>query len=188
VAKAYNQGMKRLFLSIALAAMACLPVAVSAQQAPPQPPTQAQRDQMRAAFDQVRKLHEQFRSQVLASLSPSHRELLAKVAGNLAISDKPDYRAAAQQLDAALSPSEKSAIMNADQQMRAQMKSMMANMPKPQWAQRSGNAPRPQGSHKPHERTAGGILLGVAGGHDMMMGHGFRGGPGGGPPPPQQQQ
>lgn len=178
--------MKRLLLSLALAA-AVFPVAASAQeQTPPGPPTQAQQQQMRADFQQMRKLHEQYRAQLLGALTPEHRRLLAQIAGNLAISANPDYRAAAQQLDAALSPGEKNAIVTAERNMRSQMKSMMANMPHPQW-QQNGNAPRENHMRKPHERSAGAILLEAASGRMMMMGgHGW-GGPHGGPPPEQPQ-
>ena len=190
-APAYNQGMKRLLLSLAFAA-AVFPVAASAQQnpaGPPNPPSAAQRQQFRAKFEQVRKLHEQYRAQVLGALTPAHRQLLAQIAGNLAVASRPDYRAAVAQLDAALSPGEKSAIMAAEQNMRSQMKSMMADMPHPQWTQKNG-PPANRGKRKMHQRTAGGILLGVAGGHGMMMGGrgwGPHGGPQGGPPPQQPQ-
>jgi basic membrane lipoprotein Med (substrate-binding protein (PBP1-ABC) superfamily) len=175
--------MKRLFLSLALAGTVAMPIAASAQQAPPSPPTQAQREQMHATFEKMRTLHDQFRTNVLGALSPAHRQLLAQVAGNLAIAEKPDYRAAAQKLDAALSPSERNAIMSADQQMRSQMKSIMANMPKPQWAHGNGAPPHRMGQR--HQPTAGGILLGIAAGRGMMMGR-MWGGPHGGAPPPQQ--
>jgi hypothetical protein len=172
--------MKRLVLSLALAAAASLPIAASAQQAPPAPPTQAQRQQMRANFEQMRKLHDQFRAQVLGALTPEHRQLLAQVVGNLAVADHPDRKAAAAQLDAALSPGEKSAILGAANQMRDQMKSLMANMPKP-----PGAMQHPPNQKREHRTpTAGGILLMATGEHGMMGGRGFRGGPGG-PPPPQ---
>lgn len=183
--------MKRLLLSLAFAA-AVFPVAASAQQnpaGPPNPPSAAQRQQFRAQFEQMRKLHEQYRAQVLGALTPAHRRLLAQVAGNLAVASHPDYRAAVAQLDAALSPGEKNAIVAAEQNMRSQMKSMMANMPHPQWTQKNG--PPNRGKHAMHQRTAGGILLEVASGRGMMMGgHGWggmHGGPQGGPPPQQPQ-
>ncbi len=147
------------------------------------PPTQAQREQMRTNMQQMRKLHEQFRAQILGALTPEHRQLLASIAGNLAIADKPDIRAAAKQLDEALSPGEKSAIL-ADakamhDQMRAQMQAMRAAHP---WPQRSGAPKAREGKREHHAPTAGGILLMVASGHSMMMGH--RGGP---PGPPHQR-
>ena len=128
----------------------------------------ADRTQMRQDMQQMRKMHDQFRAQVLGALSPEHRQLLASIAGNLAVADHPDYRAAAQQLDAALSPSEKSAIFDASKQMRDQMKAMRASMPAP---------PRPSGANaqrmkhrEHHQPTAGDILLGMTGGHMMRGG------------------
>ena len=134
---------------------------------------------MRANFEQMRKLHEQFRSQVLGALTPAHRQLLASVVGNLAVSTNPDRRAAVAQLDNALSSGEKTAILNDAKQFADQMKSMMAQMRAAHpWPKASG-APRPMHSHRPHKApTAGGILLMVAsgGGRGMAMGH-FGGGP-----------
>jgi hypothetical protein len=128
----------------------------------------ADRAHMRADMDQMRKLHDQFRAQTLGALSPEHRRLLASIAGSLAVAEHPDYRAAAQQLDAALSPSEKSAILAASKQMRDQMKQMRASMPHaPQDKRPTGQWAKKREHHEP---TAGGILLGVAGGHGMMMG------------------
>lgn len=179
--------MKRLLLTLALTAAASLPIAASAQQGPPgppNPPTTAQRTQMRANMEQMRKMHEQFRAQILGALTPEHRQLLASIAGNLAIAPQPDYRAAVRQLDDALSPAEKSAILADEkqmrEQMRAQMKAMMASMPKRPWPHPSGAMQRSwKGSHTPHEMTAGAILLGAASGRGMMFGgwHGAHGGP-----------
>jgi hypothetical protein len=178
--------MKRLLLSLALAGTVAMPLAASAQQAPPSPPTQAQRQQMHANFEKMRQLHEQFRAKVLGALTPAHRQLLAQVAGNLAVSTKPDYRGAAKQLDAALTPAERNAIMSAAQQMRSQMKSIVAGMPKPQWMGHNGGPPPPHMAEH-HQATAGGILLGVAGNRGMMMMHMGRRWMGG-PPPPQSPQ
>ncbi len=72
---------------------------------------------------------------MLSALTPAHRTLLANVAGQLAVAATPDFRAAAQQLETALSPAEKQAILAADSTARTQMRSLMekarAQMPSP---------------------------------------------------------
>lgn len=181
--------MKRFLLTLSLAL--ALPVAALAQQGPPPPgpggpgwhsPSPAQRQQMRADFEQMRKLHEQFRANVLGALTPQHRQLLASVVGNLAVSDKPDRKAAVQQLDAALSPGEKTAILNAAasfrDQVKAQFEKMRAQHP---WPRPSGAPHKGMVMHRTHAKhapDAGAILLMTATGGDRIMiarGHGGRG-------------
>jgi hypothetical protein len=173
--------MKRLFLALAL--VFAVPAMAGAQQAPGSPDP-AMRQAMHANMQQMMKLHQQFRAQVLGALTPAHKQLYASVVGNLAIAASPDPRAAVKQLDAALSTSEKTAILNANTQFMTAMKpirqQMMANHP---WPKPSGS-PWPKRSHGPHKaRTpdAGAILLAMASGHGgMMMGrmHGDRPGMG----------
>lgn len=135
------------------------------------------RQQMHAQMQQMETLHKQFRTQVLAALTPAHKQLYAQIVGNLAIAASPDPRAAAAQLDAALSASEKTTILNAHKQFASQMmvmrKQMLANHPRP----KPSGSPWPhhsRGSHKPFTPDAGQILLAMAGGHDgMMMMHGM---------------
>lgn len=160
--------MKRFLLPFALAAAAALPLAASAQQPPMGPPTAAQRATMRANFQKMRQLHAQYRDQMLAALTPQHRQLLASIAGNLAVAEHPNYRGAVEQLDSALSPSEKSAVIGAAKSMRQQMRAMRPA--------RSGGMPRPRigTPRRPmHAPSAGRILLMMAGGHGMM----WHGGP-----------
>ncbi|MGC2242779.1 MAG: hypothetical protein WBA06_04050 [Candidatus Aquilonibacter sp.] len=174
--------MKRLFLALAL--VLAVPAMAGAQQAPGSP--SPMRQAMHANMQQMMKLHQQFRAQLLGALTPAHKQLYATVVGNLAIAASPDPRAAVKQLDAALSTSEKTAILNANTQFMTAMKSMrqqmMANHP---WPSPSGS-PWPKRSHgqrKPHTPDAGAILLGMAGGHGgMMMGRMHGGGPGMGHP------
>jgi hypothetical protein len=159
--------MKRLFLILTLAF--AVPAIAFAQQ------------------DAMRTLHQQYRAQVLGALTPAHKQLYASVVGNLAIAASPDPRAAAAKLDAALSTSEKNAIINADTQFRTAMKSQMeqwrAAHPRPSpsgspWPKRSG------GPRKTRTPDAGRILLAMANGHGgMMMGPRGRGGWGGPPKP-----
>jgi len=112
---------------------------------------------------------------MLNALTPAHRTLLANVAGQLAIAPTPDFRAAAQQLETALSPAEKQAILAANSAARTQMRSLMekarAQMPpppagappmagRPAFGGPGGGpnaGPGPGGSGR--QRTAGSVLL-----------------------------
>jgi hypothetical protein len=175
--------MKRLLFALALAL--AVPAIGLAQQDPGSP-NPAMRQQMHANMQQMENLHKQFRAAVLGALTPAHKQLYASVVGSLAIAASPDPRAAAKQLDAALSANEKTAILDAQKQFFTQMKSlraqMMANHP---WPKPSGS-PWPKRSHgprKPHTPDAGEVLLAMAGGGrgGMMMGgmgHMHGGGPG----------
>ena len=176
--------MKRLFLALAL--VLAVPAMAGAQQASGSP-NPAMRQQKHANMEQMMKLHQQFRAQVLGALTPAHKQLYATVVGNLAIAPSPDPRSAAKQLDAALSTSEKTAILDANKQFMTAMKpmwqQMMANHPRPT---PSGSPwPKRSGPHKARTPDAGAILLGMAGGHGGRGMGGWRGdGPGMGHPQP----
>lgn len=109
-------------------------------------------------MQQMEQMHRQLRSQVLGYLTPAHTALLAQIAGQLATSPNPDYDAAASRLDAALSASEKSNIMNAANAVHARMRTMMKNMPN-----LPPGHPMIEGMHE--RMTAGGVLLMLTMGH-----------------------
>jgi hypothetical protein len=131
---------------------------VFAQSPPPHPDFAA----MRANMQQIDDLRKAERSQVLGVLSSSHRSYLASVVGQLAIAANPDPKAAAAQLDARLSSSEKTAILSADRSFHDQRRAKLA-------AFRPAGGP-PHEHHGHRAPDAGRILLEVAGfgGH-----HGF---------------
>ncbi len=148
---------------------------------------------MRQTREQLEHIRREARDQMLAALTPQHRELLAGIVGRLALSTDPDRRAAAQQLDAALSPAESQAILAAAEHMRAAMRTTMeaaraqfeASMPADQragmqqhWAGRAGGGPGGRPGHTP---DAGRALLRAA----LAFG-GPEHGPDGGGPPPQR--
>ena len=117
-------------------ALLITPTLASAQTPPPDaaggpPPAMLQ------MHEQVMQARMQARSQMLGALSAQHRTLLANVVGSLAIAPSPNVLTAAQQLDAALSPQEKQAIVTAESSFRSQMRSAMQNMPN------DGHAPPP---------------------------------------------
>lgn len=128
--------------------------------------------QMRQMHEQMRGIMTQSRTQMINALTPAHRTLLSNVVGQLAVATTPDFRSAVQQLDSALSSSEKQAILTAQSNERSQMQrafeQMRAQMPPP-----SGGARRqpltmggPGGGHGRRAPDAGFVLLH----HAMMVG------------------
>jgi hypothetical protein len=169
--------MKHAILAAALAAFT--PAVAGAQQsampaASARPMmTPAQRQQMRAMRTQFMQMHRQLRSQVLSDLTPAHKALLSQVAGQLAVSPDPNFDAAANQLDAALSADEKQKIVSAAQSMRSRLRSMVQSMPLPPMGGR-GMMERRGMRMENGRMTAGGIVLMLAVGHGPeMMGPGM---------------
>ncbi len=206
--------MKR-FLGAAVLGVALFPASVFAQASPPPGPgpegrphlTDAQRTQLRSTMEQARaqmeKLHTQFRSQMLGSLSPLHRTALANIVGQLAIAPTPDYEGAARQIDTLLSAGERQSVLNAEAAFRTQSKALRdqqrqaflavlspderAQM-ESRRAQFENGRPHPDGMRGPNganrpQPDAGHLLLMASQPHGMMgfEGHGHRGfgGPGG---------
>lgn len=126
-------------------AVISLPLGAAAGEAPaPMPPppgmgmafdfdgqnlTPAQEQQIHQIMDQthqqMQQLMSQARSRVLGSITPAHRQLLAQIVGNLAISPNPDWDAATKQLNASLSPGESQAVLSTHQAAMQQMMSIM---------------------------------------------------------------
>ena len=71
--------------------------------------------------EKQRALMESSRANLFAAVMPAHREAVAQIIGELAMSSTPDANAAAKQVDAVLSPAEKDAIIAAYQDARAPM-------------------------------------------------------------------
>jgi hypothetical protein len=120
-------------LILAMAAFPALGLAQTA--APTQPPAGFTQSQMRQHMAIFRRFHEQMerehaaaRAAMLSALSAAHRELLAHLVGQMAISAHPDHRAAARELDAALSAHEKAAILQEQHAVMEQMHSLMEQM------------------------------------------------------------
>jgi hypothetical protein len=129
---------------------------------------------------EIRAAQQATKAKMFGSLSAAHRAYVANVIGNLAISSKPNPKAAIAQIDATLTATEKAAVINAHaagmKQMRALGKRLRAQM-QAQW-QASGASPRPRWSHRPMHRMhkprtpdAGAFLLQAAHGPGpgMMM-------------------
>lgn len=161
--------MRKVFFALFLA-LSILPVAALADDPnPPGPPTAAQRQAMfktlQTFHDHEGQLMRQLRTQVLSALTRAHRNGVASLIGQLAISSNPDPRAAAHQLDSMLSQSEQQAILSAhssfreqsrtlQDQLRSQMQSQMPNGP---FHDHMGG---PTGEHKSsHQPDAGMIVL-----------------------------
>jgi hypothetical protein len=206
--------MHKGFIALGLA-LSILPVAALADDTsgppgpPPSPPTAAQRQAMLQTFTKFRQqeehLHAQMRTQMLASLTATHRAAIANLIGQLAISTNPQPETVARQIDALLSQGEQQRILAAHasyrqqtealhQQMRAQLASEF-----PAMAQRAAKMRDDHGqmsgqwseNHQEHN-DAGSVLLRTLARPDdkmmIVMGHGMGGpGPGvmheGGAPP-----
>ena len=124
--------MKNSLLALALA-LGMMPLAALAQDtnAPPAM-TDQQRQAMHQTFEQFAQqemqLHQQMRSQILSSLSPTHLRGIAATIGNLAIEQNPDMRAAAKRIDSMLSTGERQRIMTAHETFRTQSRALHEQM------------------------------------------------------------
>lgn len=153
--------------ALILSLLCIAPSIALAQQPPPQQGGGPMDAPMmnRADAQKMRDAREAFRKQVLGALTPANRDLLAKVSGQLAASDQPDYKAAAEQLDAALSAGEKQAIVDDAKQFRDQMRAQWQSV-------HPGASPRPmrpRSNNAKREPDPGRILLSLDG-HGMMGG------------------
>lgn len=150
--------MKKLVTIAFAAALAAMPVASFAQ-AGPAPNIRHDFEQLHT---QMQQIHSTERAQILATLTPAHKALVASVIGQLAISPNPDYDAAAKRLDAALSGAERQGILNAAQNARTRSMALMQSI----------NPDRMGGPQMRTEQQpdAGHILLGLAGGGMHRMG------------------
>jgi formate dehydrogenase maturation protein FdhE len=160
-------------LLILFAMLAAIPAFVLAQGSTPMPHPDFQ--VIRQTMQQQQAMHKQFRAKVLAAITPAHRNLLASLVGQLAISASPDPRGVIKKLDAALSSGEKQAILNVAQtfmaQQRAQRQAMMAKF---RAANPNFPSPRPMRSGEPKERhtgDAGALLFMLATGGGPGMGN-----------------
>lgn len=176
--------MKNAVVALSLA-LTLLPVSALAQTAPTsvRSITPAQRQAMYQQFQQFHQreeqLHQQFRAQILGTLSADQRNQAANLIGQLAIATNPDPRTAASQLDSMLSQGQKQSILNAHNTFRSQSKALHEQMLRQMRSSMPGGPPMGehpwmQGMQKMQEMQpdAGMILLHVlsGGGHDMMMG------------------
>lgn len=153
--------MKNVFFALA-ASLALTAAPALAQLAPaPQPPGPVMRAQFKRMHAHMEQIHRAERSRILAALTPAHKALFAQIVGQLAVAAAPNPKAAAAQLDAALSSAEKQAIVNSAKSAHRQMHAQMEAMHK---AFMAGHAPghrlvRVRTAHTP---DPGRILLHVA--------------------------
>jgi Spy/CpxP family protein refolding chaperone len=156
---------------------------------------------MQQMHEQLEQIHRQARLQMLASLTPAHRTLLASVIGQLAISANPDRQVAARSLDAALSQNEQRSVLSVATNAHTQERSLMeaartqfeASLTPEQRAamqerMASHEAQRPAGmalaAKEPADAGMMLLDLAIGAGHEGGRAFGFRG-PGPGEPPPQ---
>jgi hypothetical protein len=178
--------MKNVFVALSLA-LTLIPVSALAQTTPTgvRSITPAQRQamfqQFQAFHQREEQLHQQFRAQVLGTLSADQRTSVANLIGQLAVSSNPDPQAAATQLDSVLSQGQKQQILSAHNTFKAQSKSLHEQMMRQMRNEMPGGGP-PMGGHEGMQgmqRTqmqpdAGMILLHLLGSfggdeHHMMM-------------------
>src|SRR5579859_2125860 len=81
-----------------------------------------------ASNAQMIKAYNVARATMLTALIPSHRQLLASIAARLATSTNADYTDAAKELDLALSPAEKHAILSAANAKHEKMRTIMRSV------------------------------------------------------------
>lgn len=190
----------KMKVALALLALAITPALVGAQTVTPAPVTtpvaptgghmmrrpaghwHTPSPQAKAAMKKIRDAQMATKAKMFGSLSAAHRAYVASVIGNLAISSKPNVKAAIAQIDATLTASEKTAVIDAHaagmKQLRALGKELRDQM-RAQW-KASGASPLPMPSHRPMRRAhkartpdAGAFLLqaahGGGPGPGMMM-------------------
>lgn len=177
--------MKKQIATALIVASFSLPPALAFAQtggAPPPPgaPAAPRGDwgQMRQMRGQFETIHQQERDRVLGALTPAHRQLLANIVGQMAVSEKPNHRAAAAQLDAVLTPGEKNAILGAHREAVTQMHALFQQV-RAQSQQQGGMQGPPEGMKRPpssehrgpRNLSAGAIALLVS--HEGPEGHSF---------------
>lgn len=176
--------MKNAVVALSLA-LTLLPVSALAQAAPTsvRSITPAQRQamyqQFQAFHQREEQLHQQFRAQILGTLSADQRNQAANLIGQLAIASNPDPQTAAAQLDSMLSQGQKQSILNAHNTFRAQSKALHEQMMRQMRNSMPGGPPMGEHHGMPGmekmqqmQPDAGMILLHTlsGGGHDMMGG------------------
>jgi hypothetical protein len=121
-------GMKNIIPAALAAALILVPLGAGAD--PLDAPNSSQNPAASQAFAQVHaridQLHAQARVSALNALTPAHRNLLAQVVGQLAISPNPDVASAARVLDTNLGPSEGQALVSISTSLRQQTQQLMA--------------------------------------------------------------
>jgi hypothetical protein len=144
--------MKNVLLALSLA-LTLIPVSALAQTTPSavRSITPAQRQamyqQFQAFHQREEQLHQQFRGQILGTLSGDQRSQAANLIGQLAVSSSPDPKAAAAQLDSMLSQGQKQQILNAHNTFRAQSKALHEQMFRQMRNSMPGGGP-PMSEHK----------------------------------------
>jgi hypothetical protein len=166
--------------------LSVLPVAALAQDAnAPAPPTDAQRQSMHQTFEEFRQqadqLHQQMRSQILASMSSLHLREIGATIGQLAISPNPDMQTAARQIDRILSPGERQRILALRTSFSSQMRQLHEQMRSQIQSEMPAGMNHPMMDHPKNGpmhsmmSDAGSVLLMALSPHSMMdmMGHGM---------------
>jgi hypothetical protein len=128
---------------------------------------------------QEETLHKNFRTQVLNSITAIHRQAVAGLIGQLAISANPDKSVTARQIDVLLSASERNAILSAHSTYETQSRTLHQQAMQQMEKYLPAGAPQPGTHHmNPNGKTrtqvtdAGEILLRVLTSDDGRGMHG----------------
>lgn len=154
--------MKRfLLLSLALAGM---PLAAAAQAAPPNGSSlnPQQQSALQHVHVEVQQYRLQARTRLLAALTPAHRGAVANIVGQLALSAQPNWRAAAQSLDALLTPAERESVVTIAAAERSNLRALAqqqrsivsATLSADERARIAARAAQRQAFRQSHPRTA----------------------------------
>ncbi|MBV9104346.1 MAG: hypothetical protein JO060_12215 [Candidatus Eremiobacteraeota bacterium] len=151
--------MKKLLATLGLAVLLVPSIALADENAAPNSGAMpARMAQFQQAHERMRQLHQQARSQVLASLSAAHKQAVANIVGQLAISASPNPDAAARQINALLTPSESQSVVRIHNGLRSQMQSLMQSL-HAQMQPAAGAPPRLERQEMNESTDAGHLLL-----------------------------
>jgi hypothetical protein len=156
----YTEVMKKLLPAMLAVALSAIPLGaiageLAAPVAPSMPGMSGPPPEMAQMDAQMRQLHIQARSAMLQAISAQHRQLLAQIVGNLAISPNPDFAGATKQLDAALSAQEAQAVVRIQTQFHQQMDQLMQAHIRQMESSAGHEAGAPQGQTRIEYRTDG---------------------------------
>ena len=153
--------MKKLLAFLFAAAIALPFTSPALAQTPPEGPPPAVRQQLE-------QLHATARTNAFNALSADHRAKVQSIvdqvnAGTL------DRRDAATQIDAILSPDEKTAVLAEGKKMREAMRTYFAQNPPPGGTMGAGpNGPGGQNANRPHRTPSAGRTLLMLGANRMQ--------------------
>lgn len=123
-----NKKALTLGLALSIFPLGALAQETNASPAPTPDQRQAMHQTLQRFVQQEEQLHQQMRWQILSTLSPVHRRVVAATIGELAIAQSPDVAGTARRLDQMLSPGERQRIIMAHSSFAAQSRQLHEQM------------------------------------------------------------